>query len=605
MRNLKDPSQIDPTSISINSGQARDGASQRRAVLSRVTGYEGWQFHERALLMNTSVMLLLASFVLSLVGLFVFIASMTRGLFGTAEEGSRVIFSVDEENTTEDPAATRTDQALLQAEVRRGSAARAATGMGADDLEARIRGDRSSAGPVLLCLTSAVIWLLCGSLAGLISSIKMHMPDWLVGEAWLTFGRIRPAHLNMVIYGWSSLAGVGIALWLMPRLLRTELVGGRFASVGAIVWNVGVAGGIASILLGHSTGLEWLEFPFPPACLLLVGGALMGVPLILTLRRRQVKHLYVSVWYLGAALLWFPVLYAVANAPGVHFGVEQATMNWWFGHNVLGLWFTPLGLAAAYYLIPKVLGTPIYSYNLSLLGFWTLAFFYSQVGGHHLIGGPVPTWLITLSIVQSIMMVVPVFAVAVNQHMTVFRHFSALRYSPTLRFIVLGAMMYTLVSIQGSIEALRSVNTITHFTHFTIAHAHLGLYGFFAMVMFGSTYFVMPRVLGREWPHSWMISLHFWLVITGFAIYFVALTVGGWLQGLAMLDAKQPFMASVAVTLPYLQARSLGGALMVFGHFVFAAHFLLMISARKVTETGPTYFGFVQPVHTLASRISS
>ena len=555
--------------------------------------------------MSTSVMLLMASFVLALIGLFVFISSMTRGLFGTAEEGSRVIFSLDEENMTEDPAATRADQARLQAVVRPANTAIDRSDMRAEDLAARIRQDRSSAGPVLICLTSAVIWLLCGSLAGLVSSLKMHMPDWLVAEAWLTFGRIRPAHLNMVIYGWSSLAGAGIALWLIPRLLRTELVGARFASVGAIVWNLGVVSGIASILLGYSTGLEWLEFPFPPACLLLVGGALMGVPLILTVRHRQVKHLYVSVWYLGSALLWFPLLYAVANAPGIHFGVEQATMNWWFGHNVLGLWFTPLGLGAAYYLIPKVLGTPIYSYNLSLLGFWTLAFFYSQVGGHHLIGGPVPTWLVTLSIVQSIMMVVPVFAVAVNQHMTVLRHFRALRYSPTLRFIVLGAMMYTLASLQGSIEALRSVNTITHFTHFTIAHAHLGLYGFFAMVMFGSIYFVMPRVLGREWPYSWMISIHFWLVISGFAIYFVALSVGGWLQGLAMLDAKQPFMASVAVTLPYLQARSLGGALMVLGHFVFGAHFLLMMCMRTVIETGPTYFGFVKPARPVRPAVSS
>jgi cytochrome c oxidase cbb3-type subunit 1 len=555
--------------------------------------------------MNTSVMLLIASFVLSLAGLFVFIASMTRGLFGTAEEGSRVIFALHEENMTEDPAATRTDQALLQAEVRAGTAAGGAAAMGAEELAARIREDRSSAGPVLLCLISAVFWLLCGSLAGLISSVKMHMPDWLVTEAWLTFGRIRPAHLNMVIYGWSSLAGVGIALWLIPRLLRTELVGGRIASAGAIVWNVGVAGGVASILMGYSTGLEWLEFPFPPACFLLIGGALMGVPLILTVRRRQVKHLYVSVWYLGSALLWFPLLYAVANAPGVHFGVEQATMNWWFGHNVLGLWFTPLGLGAAYYFIPKILGTPLYSYNLSLVGFWTLAFFYSQVGGHHLIGGPVPTWLITLSIVQSMMMVIPVFAISVNQHMTVLRHFRALRYSPTLRFIVLGAMMYTLASVQGSIEALRSVNTITHFTHFTIAHAHLGLYGFFAMVMFGSVYFVMPRVLGRDWPYSWMISLHFWLVITGFSIYFVSLTIGGWLQGLAMLDAKQPFMASVAVTLPYLQGRSLGGALMILGHVVFGAHFLLMISMRKAAETGPARFGFVARAHRLGSGMAS
>ena len=544
--------------------------------------------------MRMSVVLLLGSFVLSLGGLFVFIASMTRGLFGTPEEGSRVIFAPDEEDTSEEPAASPADQARLQAEMRSGAAGGPSVEMSAADLAARIQADRSSAGPVLLCLSLAVLWLALGSLAGLTSSLKLHLPDWLDGQAWLTFGRIRPAHLNAVIYGWSSLAGVGVALWLIPRLLKTELVGGRYAIAGAVLWNVGVAGGIAAILSGHSTGLEWLEFPFPAAWLLIVGGGLMGVPLILTMKRRQVKHLYVSVWYLGAALLWFPLLYAVANAPGVHFGVEQATMNWWYGHNVLGLWFTPLGLAAAYYFIPKVLGTPIYSYNLSLLGFWTLAFFYAQVGGHHLIGGPVPTWLITLSIVQSMMMIVPVFAVAVNQHMTVLGHFRALRYSPTLRFIVLGAMMYTLVSVQGSIEALRSFNTITHFTHFTVAHAHLGLYGFFAMVMFGSIYFVMPRVLGREWPYAALISLHFWLVIGGFAIYFIGLSIGGWLQGLAMLDAKQPFMASVAVTLPYLQARSLGGGLMTLGHLVFGTHFLLMMFSQKTDEARATRFGFLR-----------
>jgi len=543
--------------------------------------------------MRMSVVLLLASFVLSLGGLFVFIASMTRDLFGTAEEGSRVIFAPDEEDTSEEPAASPADQARLQAEMRSVAAGGSSVEMSAADLAARIQADQSSAGPVLLCLSFAVLWLVLGSLAGLTSSLKLHLPDWLDGQAWLTFGRVRPAHLNAVIYGWSSLAGVGVALWLIPRLLKTELVGGRYAIAGAVLWNVGVAGGIAAILSGHSTGLEWLEFPFPAACLLTVGGALMGVPLILTMKHRRVKHLYVSVWYLGAALLWFPLLYAVANAPGVHFGVEQATMNWWYGHNVLGLWFTPLGLAAAYYFIPKVLGIPIYSYNLSLLGFWTLAFFYSQVGGHHLIGGPVPTWLITLSIVQSMMMIVPVFAVAVNQHMTVLGHFRALRYSPTLRFIVLGAMMYTLTSLQGSIEALRSVNTITHFTHFTVAHAHLGLYGFFAMVMFGSMYFVMPRVLGREWPHAALISLHFWLVVGGFAIYFIGLSIGGWRQGLAMLDAKQPFMASVAVTVPYLQARSLGGSLMTLGHLAFGAHFFLMMFSLKQREAGATRFGFL------------
>lgn len=320
---------------------------------------------------------------------------------------------------------------------------------------------------------------------------------------------------------------------------------------------------------------------------------MLGIPLLQTLQQRRVKHLYVSVWYMGAALLWFPVLYTVSNIPGLHFGVEQATMNWWYGHNVLGLWFTPLGLAAAYYFIPKVLGRPIYSYHLSLLGFWSLAFFYSQVGGHHLIGGPVPTWLVTLSIVQSVMMVIPVIAVAVNQHMTVLGHFRALRYSPTLRFIVFGAMMYTLASVQGSIEALRAVNTVTHFTHFTVAHAHLGLYGFFAMVMFGSIYFVMPRILEREWPSAKLISLHFWLVVVGFAIYFIGLSIGGWLQGVAMLDAKRPFIDSVTLTLPYLESRSIGGSLMVLGHLVFAGHFFWMLARRNAHDQGATRFGFV------------
>lgn len=369
-------------------------------------------------------------------------------------------------------------------------------------------------------------------------------------------------------------------------MLKKRLIGAKYALVGGALWSTGVFAGTVAIGMGYSDGLEWLEFPWQIDISLVIGGALVGLPLWLTLLRRKVAHLYVSVWYIGAGLLWFPILFVIGNWPGLHFGVQQATTNWWYGHNVLGLWFTPLGLAAAYYFIPKVLGKPIHSYNLSLLGFWSLAFFYSQVGGHHLIGGPVPSWFITIAIVQSMMMVIPVFAVAVNQHMTVLGNFRALAHSPTLRFIVLGAMMYTAASVQGSLEALRSVNTVTHFTHYTVAHAHLGLYGFFSMVMFGSIYFIMPRVMNWEWPFPALISLHFWLVLAGFSIYFIWLSIGGWLQGLAMLEEKTPFMQSVALTLPYLQARSIGGALMTLGHLVFAAHFFAM-----GWKFGPTRLG--------------
>jgi hypothetical protein len=190
--------------------------------------------------MSMSVVLLLLSFVLSLGGLFIFIASMTRGLFGTAEEGSRVIFAPDEENTSEEPAASRADQARLQAEIRGAAGTGTLPEMSSADVAARIKADQSSAGPVLLCLSLAVLWLVLGSLGGLISSLKLHLPDWLDGQAWLTFGRIRPAHLNAVIYGWSSLAGVGIALWLIPRLFESTNASSWFQGPSTL-WALGAS----------------------------------------------------------------------------------------------------------------------------------------------------------------------------------------------------------------------------------------------------------------------------------------------------------------------------------------------------------------------------
>lgn len=524
--------------------------------------------------MDFTAALLLATFLLSLVALFLYIWSMSKGMFGQDVNAALTIFNKNEVGVVDDPAATITQLKELQESVT--GDVPVSDALIKEEIRARSEADQSSSLVVGICLTLSVIWLLVASVAGLIASIKLHSPDWLNQYGWITFGRIRPIHLNLVAYGWCSLAGIGVSLWLIPRLLKTQLVGAKYAIAGGALWTIGVFLGAVSIALGYSDGLEWLEFPWQIDVLLVIGGGLVGLPVLMTLLNRKVDHLYVSVWYIAAGLLWFPVLFLIGNIPYVHFGVQQASMNWWFGHNVLGLWFTPIGLASAYYLIPKILGKPIYSYNLSLLGFWSLAFFYSQVGGHHLIGGPVPTWLITMSIVQSMMMIIPVFAVTVNLHMTVFGNFKALVYSPSLRFIVLGMMLYTAASVQGSLEALRSVNTVTHFTHFTVAHAHLGLYGFFSMVMFGAIYFIMPRVMNWEWPYPKLISLHFWLVFIGFLIYFIWLSIGGWLQGLAMLDPNQPFMQSVAVTLPYLQARSIGGALMTLGHFVFAFHFFAM-----------------------------
>ncbi|MGX5659688.1 cbb3-type cytochrome c oxidase subunit I [Castellaniella ginsengisoli] len=537
-----------------------------------------------------TVTVLLLTFILSVTGLGVFIWSLRRNMFDENPEAASVIFSTGEIGHVEDPSATPEQRAGLQQVVTDGGKAvvdASLAGTLKNELADRLEADQSTAYVTFTFLCCAIVWLVLASTFGLISSIKLHNPEFLTEYAWLTFGRTRTLHLNMVAYGWCPMAAFGVAIWMLPRLLKTRLYGGRFALLGCMLWNAGLIAGLGSIAVGINDGLEWLEIPWQISILLVLGGALIALPLVFTLRNRKVEHLYVSIWYMGAALFWFPVLYLVGKMPGVHFGVEQATMNWWFGHNVLGLYYTPIALASVYYFLPKIIGRPIQSYNLSLIGFWALAFFYGQVGGHHLVGGPVPHWLITLSIVQSMMMIIPVLAFSVNQHLTMRGHFKTMYYSPTLRFIVLGAMMYTLSSFEGSFEALRSVSTVAHFTHFTVAHAHLGLYAFFSIVMFGAIYFVMPRVMAWEWPHPKLIILHFWLVTLGIGIYFVSLSIGGWLQGLAMLDATKPFMESVRVTMPYLEARTLGGSLMTLGHLVFAVHFVQMALRYGTSRVGP------------------
>ena len=532
--------------------------------------------------MDSAVVSLLSAFVLSLIGLFAFMWSMRKGLFVENPKAAGSIFAAGEIGQADDPSLTGSEQARLQQAITETNdkgreLQQAEDPEGLDD---RYGADRSTAFPVFMFIGFAVMWLVFGSIAGLTASLKLHWPDFLVSEAWETFGRMRTYHLTAVLYGWITNAELGIIIWLLPRLMRTPLRGPLWVMMGGALINVGIASAIGGFGMGWTAGMEYLEIPWQIGIFIVAGFVCIIPPVLATVAFRKSHEIYVSAWYHVASILWIAMLFTVAKLPGAHFGVEQATMNWWYGHNVLGLFYTPLSIACVYYFLPKVIGRPVRSYNLSLLGFWTLAFFYGQVGAHHLIGGPIPEWLITLSIVQSVMMIIPVVAFSLNQHLTLQGHFSALKHSHVLRFIFFGAVMYTITSLQGSMEALRSVNAVTHFTHFTVAHAHLGMYGFVSMVIFGGVYFALPRILDVRWPRPALISLHFWLVVAGFAVYIVTLSIGGILQGLILLDPARPFMDSVAVTLPWLQGRSIGGALMTLGHLVFAWHFVL-ITARS------------------------
>jgi len=463
-----------------------------------------------------------------------------------------------------------------------------------DERLALVHIDRSTRRPVLFLFASAVFWLLAGSLLALLASIKLHAPGFLDSFAFLTFGRVRPAHLNVMTYGWASMAGLGAALWLQARLSRVRLPGEPLALVVGCVWNMVVLIGTVQILRGEHTSVEWLEFPRWTSYVLSAAFVVVGMLSAIMFKARKVRHVYVSQWYLFGAVFWFPAMY-FTSVQIVHGalarGVGLGTTNWWYAHNVLGLWLTPIGLASIYYLIPKVLGRPIHSYYLSLLGFWTLAIFYNWAGSHHLIGGPLPAWIVTVGIVGSMMMFVPVIAVAINHHLTMVGNFGALRQSPTLRFVVFGGMSYTLVSVQGSLTALRTLNRTTHFTHYTIAHAHLGMYAFFTMTMFGVMYYAVPRLTGREWASARLIRVHFWTTALGVALYWVGLSVGGVLQGILLNDAAVPFLDIVARLQPYLVSRSVAGVLLTIGHLTFAMLLCQQIFGQRQGAAVPTLLG--------------
>src|SRR5581483_6388442 len=457
--------------------------------------------------------------------------------------------------------------------------------------------DASTRVPVLIFYTSAVAWLILGTLLAGFVSFKLHTPDLLSDVSFLTWGRVRPAHMNVMVYGWASMAGMGTAIWLMARLCRTVLRYPLLLVAGAGFWNLGVLLGVGGILLGDSTGYQWLEFPSYAAIILFVAYTLVASWAVLMFRFRRGEQIYITQWYLLGAFLWFPWLYAAGQlmlfVVPVQ-GVLQAAVGWWYANNLLFLWFGAIGLGTAYYMIPKVIGRPVYSYHLATIGFWTYALFSSWTGLQRVVDGPFPAWMITASIAAAILTIIPIVTVGLNHHMTMAGNFQLMRYSPTLRFTVFGAMAYTVFGALGILLSLRSIARFVNFTQVHVAYSHLGLYAFVSMILFGSMYYIVPRLVGREWRYATLIKLHFWAAAYGVGLMTLMLLAGGFAEGSNMEDPTMSFNESTLSILPYLRGRSVAGVLMAAAHFIFAFHFGLMLLGLGRTASVPTFLNPVE-----------
>jgi cytochrome c oxidase cbb3-type subunit 1 len=458
--------------------------------------------------------------------------------------------------------------------------------------------DLSARGPVLFLFAAAVFWLLVGTWLGFVSSLQSHNPDIFSGIFWYDFGRTWPAYVNVMFWGWAGNAGLGVCVWLLSRLCRREVSTPKLILVGSFFWNVALLFGVLAILGGGNTGVEGLEFPPAVAFLLFISYLFIAVWAFVTFFKRKPGVTYVSQWYLLAALLCLPWSYGTAQVllfcQPVQ-GVMQAIVSNWFFQNLMGLGLVPIGLASAYYFIPKVLGRPVYSYYLAAFGFWSLLVFSGWTGTSKLIGGPVPMWISTVGSVANMLLLVPVIVVAINHHMTMKGHFNLLVTSPTLRFTVAGAMSYTAYSILSALASIRWVDEVTHFSFFHTGLLQLGIYAFFTMTMFGAMYYIVPRLAGCEWRSAFYIKVHFWGAFYGVVLMIIMLLLGGIIQG-ATLSSRSwdnwdiQFVASVWRAAPYLVARSIAWLLLAVSHGVFAYHFYLMLRRAGQPAGHPTLF---------------
>ncbi|MGH7737192.1 MAG: cbb3-type cytochrome c oxidase subunit I [Candidatus Tyrphobacter sp.] len=421
---------------------------------------------------------------------------------------------------------------------------------------------------------SATFWLLLTTAAGVLMSFKFPFPD-LATSPYLSFGRLRAIHTNGTFYGWASIALVGAALYVAARSSGVTISNKRFAWLGLWLLNAAVVAGTIALDLGVNYGdQEYREWVWPIRLLLLFGVASAGWSIVKTVAARAGQEIYISNWYTIGGTVFTAILVIVALIPWYQIGLGQVAVQAFFMHNAVGMWFTFLALGVTYYALPKLLNRPIYSYALGILGFWTNLIFYPIIGAHHFEFTPLPWWFQTLAIVFSVGMLVPVVSGTANFFLTMRAHGETIRRSYALPFIVVGVAYYFLGSSQGTVEAFRSLQTIWHFTNFTIGHSHATMYGFITFIAWGAIYALLPRATGRQ-PNLLVTGLHFWLATIGVTLYVVALSVAGTLQGLDWAHGN-PFIASVEAAQPYWVWRAIAGSMMFLSHLLFAYNVWLM-----------------------------
>jgi cytochrome c oxidase cbb3-type subunit I len=463
-------------------------------------------------------------------------------------------------------------------------------------------------------LAMTVVWGIVGMAVGLLLAAQLYWPALNFDIPWLSFGRLRPLHTNAVIFAFGGCALFATSLHVVQRTCHVRLVSDRLAAFVFWGWQLVIVLAAITLPLGLTQGKEYAELEWPIDLLVTAVWVAYAVLFFGTIARRRVQHIYVANWFFGAYIITIALLHVVNNIAipvglfksyPVYSGAVDAMVQWWYGHNAVGFFLTAGFLGIMYYFVPRQAGRPIYSYRLSVVHFWSLIAIYMWAGPHHLHYTSLPDWAQSLGMVFSLVLLAPSWGGAINGILTLSGVWHKLRTDPILKFLIVSLSFYMMSTFEGPMMSIKAINSLSHYTDWTIGHVHSGALGWVAMISIGAVYALWPKLLGLPQMHSvkW-IDVHFWLHTIGVVLYIVAMWIAGVMQGLMWRATNgdgtltYSFVESLNATYPYYLIRFLGGLAVLAGMVLMGVNCHRTWQAARDTADQP-----LLPPHPANARV--
>jgi cytochrome c oxidase cbb3-type subunit 1 len=448
-------------------------------------------------------------------------------------------------------------------------------------------------GPVRAFALASVVWGVVGMLVGVLIAAQLAFPDLTYGIPWLSYGRLRPLHTNAVIFAFGGSALFATSYHVVQRTCQVPLFLPKLAAFTVWGWNAVIVLAAITLPLGITQAKEYAELEWPIDLLIAVVWVSYAIVFFGTIGTRRVRHIYVANWFFGSFIIAVALLHIVNSAAmpaslwksySAYAGVQDAMVQWWYGHNAVGFFLTAGFLGMMYYYIPKQAERPVYSYRLSIVHFWALIFTYMWAGPHHLHYTALPDWAQSVGMVFSLVLLAPSWGGMINGVMTLSGAWHKLRDDPILKFLIVSLSFYGMSTFEGPMMSIKTVNALSHYTDWTIGHVHSGALGWVGLITMGSLYYLIPRMFGRTTMHSVpAINVHFWISTLGIVLYIAAMWIAGVMQGL-MWRALNPdgtlvytFVEGVKATYPFYLIRLVGGLLYLAGMGLMAWNVVMTI----------------------------